>query len=980
MTTPPPPKFKAYLGNLKETVLDVDTPDVNTVYHALLAAELVQRGVLVDLDDNKLVDAIISTAGRPLLDSSSLPKPLLAAASAMAGMIAESCATLMAEGQSPSTFSSSSIETALTRCTDVKDERLSGLLQLLNKEESHERLLLHVAEGYFLRAASIQPDPPQMWKRSLDVIERRLMPTVSQEEPFEAGLSLSHLISIASSKGNDKRISELSLRLAESCLSPKEELTSNLEKELVQAFVTPYRPSKAHSESDCVKQAREAISKVNIDLIQNDLLWYKLLQFRMEWAAEQSRIQNLCEEKAAAAKNRGTSMSLDTCKQTAQSEVLVESLQNKAFTNCAKELRDSILSSNDMIQDGARETSAMDLLGKQAERLVDRAQAVSLASKTKKPACTEQDAGAAWSDVITFTKPIVQQIGKLSSWDTTLSLEEREMSINGLFASLPPTSRLFLQSALLASSCWAWMTCNQDSGDFHASLMELMLDSLSFCLRLEEQREQASQDDSVLKSSREGGGSRVELECAHATVLSIVGLARAGEAHERSTRLTQVAARKAIGMTEKAEKYETQQGKYGSAYLLLLLAWSGFHSSPWTFCNVTQARAIIRGARTAMQSASTAWGRTETTFEALLLDLSEADAEGGSLVGGFEKNAERLYKKSLHKTEDGVQDVAACVSSLLKAHCLNGLARLSLHGKYADGTTDSVAAQEQAETALGDASLVRNADSTSFYLWKAQDASGSSALFHVNVSRQLVADSFVRASRPGDAQAFLEDAVRDCPSDFDAAFALGAFRLRMVLYESNGASPEEQKMAQTQLLKSAKINSGKPDPFALLGMWYEVQQDLKRALGCYSKALLLDPSNPVAGRGVLRLKSPAETQKLCEAATNSNSPVNGWAWQAIGQEKAMAENDNELAIVCFLQALRCRDIECPQNEPLSIFFAPPTTVTTLTRELSGVWADLAGCYRRVGRYAAAERAFQSAWDVDADRLASQVFCSWAQGE
>jgi|Transcript_12017 hypothetical protein len=86
----------------------------------------------------------------------------------------------------------------------------------------------------------------------------------------------------------------------------------------------------------------------------------------------------------------------------------------------------------------------------------------------------------------------------------------------------------------------------------------------------------------------------------------------------------------------------------------------------------------------------------------------------------------------------------------------------------------------------------------------------------------------------------------------------------MALYESFDASPEEQKLAQTQMLKSAKIDSGKP---ALLGVWYEVQNDLKRAVGCYSKCLLLDPANPVAGRGILRLKSPTEAQKLCEAAT-----------------------------------------------------------------------------------------------------------------
>ena len=231
-----PAKFKAFLGRLKETVVDSDSQNANEVYRSLLAAELAQRGVLTEhTDDNdKLMDAVVSTAGRPLVDT--LPKPLLAAASAVAGMIAEACATLVLSTK----ISLSSVQTALTRCRAVQDDRLAGLLQISLTEESQELLLLHIAEGYFLRAAFIQSDPPQMWKRSLDVIVRRLHVV---QEPLEANVPLFHLIRIAESKGNDKRASELSLHLAESWLSPREVLNGTLEKELVQAFVTPYRPA-----------------------------------------------------------------------------------------------------------------------------------------------------------------------------------------------------------------------------------------------------------------------------------------------------------------------------------------------------------------------------------------------------------------------------------------------------------------------------------------------------------------------------------------------------------------------------------------------------------------------------------------------------------------------------------------------------------------------------------------------------------------
>jgi hypothetical protein len=61
----------------------------------------------------------------------------------------------------------------------------------------------------------------------------------------------------------------------------------------------------------------------------------------------------------------------------------------------------------------------------------------------------------------------------------------------------------------------------------------------------------------------------------------------------------------------------------------------------------------------------------------------------------------------------------------------------------------------------------------------------------------------------------------------------------------------------------------------------------------------------------------------------------------MGVEKSMKENDNDLAIVCFLQALRCRDIKCLQNEPFSIFFTLPN-LACLKSELSHAWACGAG--------------------------------------
>jgi len=48
-----------------------------------------------------------------------------------------------------------------------------------------------------------------------------------------------------------------------------------------------------------------------------------------------------------------------------------------------------------------------------------------------------------------------------------------------------------------------------------------------------------------------------------------------------------------------------------------------------------------------------------------------------------------------------------------------------------------------------------------------------------------------------------------------------------------------KKKAQQQLLRAAKLDSTQANPFSLLGIWYEIHDDVKRAIGCFSKALAL---------------------------------------------------------------------------------------------------------------------------------------------
>ncbi len=192
--------------------------------------------------------------------------------------------------------------------------------------------------------------------------------------------------------------------------------------------------------------------------------------------------------------------------------------------------------------------------------------------------------------------------------------------------------------------------------------------------------------------------------------------------------------------------------------------------------------------------------------------------------------------------------------------------------------------------------------------------------------------------------------------------------------------PDEAEImkAKSLLLKAAKMDVSKSDPFSLLGVWYELQNDTTRARGCYQKALSLDVSHPVAGRGLQRLMSVDELQPLCRNAVNHNSPVNGWAWRILGQKKSQGEVT--AALVCFQQALRCRDIQVPETAPLGAFYmiSAPLLGQKTYCEASETWAELAACYRRLGKPSAALRAFEAAYSVSGDNLSSDAFCAWAQ--
>ena len=363
----------------------------------------------------------------------------------------------------------------------------------------------------------------------------------------------------------------------------------------------------------------------------------------------------------------------------------------------------------------------------------------------------------------------------------------------------------------------------------------------------------------------------------------------------------------------------------------------------------------------------------------MLLRLAKADVEC-QLPGGYIPEGEKLYVEVSSVLNDFSCDVQKEVTAILKAHCFCGLSRIALIG-IDDTTGVTQSADRYARVCLGVLDISFEGDAI-LSEWRDPGFLRSSASFHVCAARQLVAESMLRESKPDEAKQFLEEAVKGSPLDYDAAFALGAFRLRLVFSQGNASSDHEKKIAQTQLLKAAKLNTNKADPFALLGVWYEKQADAKRAIGCYSKALLLDSTHPVAGRGMLRMKPYKEIEHLCTAATSDTSPVNGWAWKALAKSKAMVEGDDEKAAICLQQALRSRDISASSSESLSFFFTNAHGDGCVpSDECAETCAELAFCYRRLGKYSAFFRAYNSA-DESFDRgmLPPSVLCAWAHGE
>jgi tetratricopeptide (TPR) repeat protein len=997
MTTPPA-KIKAFLATIKETVLDAEECSLQECYMTLLRLEILQRGVLVDeKDPSKILDAVQSTAGKAVIEGS-VPKQILAGSAVMAGRCAEKAVQeMILKGRTlENIFDAALVKSAKDRCDEVQEERLKILLHLATPAADDESpvirqsQLLLIAEGFYYRAAFFQPDVQPMWKRAWDVIRDRKRAILQQQSgsdvdaskdaeaaSWEAATALTNLRGITFMKGNSKRAAELSLLLAESLLDAPTQEQNKAFQPTIQAFVAEFRPTEPLSADKRVKEATAALNDSSfegVELSEDDAFLRAVLKLRIEFASEESDIELQAQEELDLAKNRGkVGVTIVKLRSTVRRKKLAGSVEDSPLDASAQALRDALLV--EPLPDVSAERTyrvhlGYALISQYINRQRDLTQAIALAEKGK------DKSGRCWLSLAAFVEPILSAFQKKIGWDSIGDHDSRVGCIKAfLDTSSPIEEKEMLEAAAVVVPSIEWMCCarNQNKLVLSLTLLSFTQDVLSVVSNKARKKFKELSSLSVVKSALEAGEQDLLiLESALSTTRVLLVLGTGG-----SGRSIVVAA---VTRSDKADSGRLD-GEFGSAFLEFLVSWSGIHQSPWQFCRLSEARKQVRKARACLERATSDWGRSASPLETILLDLGEADVEGTCFTGGMIGDARRLYEQVLDAV-DQFSELKSVHRDLIRSRCYSGLATLALNHPGSE-EFDSVGevGKEPDDIARMGLDLLQElslgSEVSPFSLWGSQNATESAIRSQVAKSRQLIADALIRRGSATEAQKFLEDAVQDAPADSGAAFAFGAFRLRMMFFGGERSSVSD-KAAQVQLLKAAKLDSSKAGPFALLGFWFESLQDMKRATGCYLKALLLEPGHPVAGRGLLRLKDPDALKAIFDDAINSDSSFNGWAWRAVGLQKALMEDEDELAIVSLLKALRSRDIEHPEAESLAIFFSSPTQPQLTSTEMVEVSAELAACYRRLGRYTAAIRTFHAAIERAGEEAPSSLLCACAQ--
>lgn len=975
----PPPKIKAFLASIKSDYLDREGVAVADLYLAALRVELVQRGVIED-DDSSTLDRVVAVAGKALADDTSIPKPLLAGASVMMARLLETLCTAMTDPQQIQVEDAKQLRAAIQRAKDVGDERLTCLLRLSEASHQGDSLTMVMAriwliiEGCYYRAAEFQPDTPPMWKKAWDaIVERRSLQNLPSIA-WEAAVSIDNLRRIAESKGNAKRVAELQLALAEAALDTSPTNLSSIDQLVLEAFLSTHRPTKPLDDTKAPLVAAQHLQGLSADrLSSNDNLLRLVLELRIALDEEEASLKATTEADYTAAKNRATTKLASKATYQAKARLrYFGSDQAASLQGPAEALRNAMLDPS--LSMSQRRPMACQSLLQYIQRATERAQALGLRGD-------EDAAKQAWSECAAFVGPILDSL--LPQLDTA---QERESRIDSVLSAASTEERKLIEELALCLPRAEWMHSAHNAGEELVSLSHLCLarDVLAHCVEQAKKDREQRQSAGVIQSAIDPElAASLRVECAYRSVSALCYLVQTESGNDDALirRASELSAAKSDDM---AAFGECAVAEFGLSYFECLCAWSGLHREPWPFCVTSEARILVSKAASCLEKAKSVWGRPIVAEELLLLDLGKADGEGGSSgAGGLRQEAEDIYFRALAQSEKDAGGPA--LAGLVRSRCCSGLLKLSLLGGIDESKLNIL--PEEARSMEGLAmwnvqhiqAVESTSESTPLHFWRNGDATNASFRFQLAATRQIVADTLLRQGLDKEARVFLEDGVRAAPADPSVALALGAFRLRMMFFGGE-QSEDIRKAAQTQLLKAAKLDSSRASPFALLGYWFEYAKDVKRAVGCYSKAILLDPSHPVAGRGLLRLQAPETLSNVFEGASESSSASTGWAWRAIGWRKAMVDGKDDLAVVALLKAIRSRDIQNPGSESLSYFYADPySPAIPNNSEFVDTSAELAASYRRLGRYTASLRSYYTAIEASSDAVSNSILCSCAQG-
>jgi tetratricopeptide (TPR) repeat protein len=933
-----PPKIKAFVGTIKATYLDDDSKrkSPSDLFEGLVKMELALRGVLVQ-DESKLWPQVQSSIGKTLLEN--LPNPLLAGATVLTGRLAEALASALASASEDSSSSYPIDAAILQRAKDINDIRWILLLQ-------QQVPFLEIARGYFCKAASIQTETPPMWKKVWDVwtLQSGEDEHLAASTPFEAHVAIEQLVRIAVDKGNAKRVAELQVLLVFSYLNNPKRIavtTTRIGKQdivVAQAFGDDFTAKLPSDASTIVEKAQQVLEACTLtELNETDQRLIPVLSVRVGMALEETKVEEMAQQQHQANQNRSVSSSLETCRTKSRHKLFLE--DKDALNDAGIALRDLVVSLW-RSQTGQDNSYWVPSMNQCIERLRDRAMA-----QIQKN--TSHDKG--WRILLEFVLPLLESLQVVSQWSINHDRKERMQHLLESFSSTSEEEQSTISLVALTFTKVYWMLLTNGLDASMDASLKFVLDLLSVLIHHGASKETQT-PAAVGATSKQSPLSR---QWKLARSIISCGISQGNQM------LIDQVSREAVA-TKK-------QDDAALGMLQSLVAWSGWYQRPWSYCsNLSDVRRLLAAAKLTGE-------RSMGTLESILMDLACADAE--LLNGGFPKQSCELYTQLLDTLEHSSKLLDSVVLVILQGHCYNGLARACQIDEYRGQLTK---VQDLATKTLDLLDGIEiPVEIKPLHIWHDHSLFLSAISHHRSVARQLIADSLISQGRSEEARSFLEAAVQDAPLDAGAAVALGAFLFRVAFYLDEKRSSDAVKAAQIQLLKAAKLDPSKADPFALLGLWFEECGDPNRALGCFTKSLTLDPCNPIAGRGLLRLKTREEMIEELDAALGINSPICGWAWRGVGLNKIFLEAEDEFAVVALLKALRSRDVSAPANETLGIFYHRPGTV--YVNERADALAELAMCYRRLGRFTASIRAFYAAIESAGEHITSSVLCSCAQG-